>query len=85
MGCGAMWAATGAKPALGQVEVLRVGVAGSEPFVVKEPAGLAGVAVEIWEGLAAKAGGGISFDLTAASRAGSKRWKRVKSMSWRVR
>ncbi len=51
-----MWAATGAKPALGQVEVLRVGVAGSEPFVVKEPAGLAGVAVEIWEGLAAKAG-----------------------------
>jgi polar amino acid transport system substrate-binding protein len=35
---------------------LRVGVAGSEPFVVKTATGTEGIAVELWQSLAAQAG-----------------------------
>jgi polar amino acid transport system substrate-binding protein len=35
---------------------LRVAVAGSEPFVVRTPAGMQGIAVEVWQALAAQAG-----------------------------
>jgi polar amino acid transport system substrate-binding protein len=42
--------------------VLRVGVAGSEPFVVNRAGSFEGVAVEIWQALAANAGWRGHFD-----------------------
>ena len=46
----------------GQREELRVGVAGSEPFVVNRDGSFEGVAVEIWEALAANAGWRYRFN-----------------------
>jgi polar amino acid transport system substrate-binding protein len=37
-------------------QTLRVGVAGSQPFIVRTAAGLQGIAFEIWESVAAQAG-----------------------------
>lgn len=36
--------------------ILRVGVAGSEPFVVDRPTGIEGISVEIWQAIAAQTG-----------------------------
>ncbi|MGH9664379.1 MAG: transporter substrate-binding domain-containing protein, partial [Bryobacteraceae bacterium] len=37
-------------------DILRVGVAGTEPFVVKTTRSLEGISVEIWQAMAAQAG-----------------------------
>lgn len=44
-----------------QEKVLRVGVAGSEPFVVKRSASLDGISVEIWRAVADEAGWHYKF------------------------
>lgn len=43
-------------PKPGRTETLRVGVAGSEPFVVNRAGSMEGISVEIWQALAARTG-----------------------------
>jgi polar amino acid transport system substrate-binding protein len=55
---GVLWAGAAPPNVTGQTnpKVLRVGVAGSEPFVIKREASLDGISVEIWRAVADEAG-----------------------------
>jgi polar amino acid transport system substrate-binding protein len=61
-----LWAAVPvaalAQSRLEKSSALRVGVGGSEPFVVSTPAGEQGIAVEIWQAVAAQAGWQYRFE-----------------------